>query len=171
MFDEVLCDATFYGGEVEYIIPVTRYASRGVVYNKEGLVALLELENVAGYKLPGGEIEWEESPQEAFVREVKEEMGYKITQYKNIGKVEEHKGQTNFCQYSYCFIGEVGTQCYTLNLTENEQKLGMKPVWLTLDEAINKLRHSLITCCDYRLKFMYCRDLMILEYVQEQELG
>ena len=64
--------------------PKVRYGARGIVKTQDGLIAVFFKKAKNEYKLPGGGIEQGETPEEAFTREVLEEVGIKIKnlQYK-----------------------------------------------------------------------------------------
>ena len=60
--------------DVELNNPKVRYASRGIIRNS-GKIAIFYKENKNEYKLPGGGMDEGETPEECFIREVKEETG------------------------------------------------------------------------------------------------
>ena len=53
----------------------TRLGARGIVIRDDGKIAIFNKTNKNEYKLPGGGIENDETPEEAFKREVLEETG------------------------------------------------------------------------------------------------
>lgn len=170
MLKKRITDATFGSGEPQYIKEVTREASRGVVFNKNGEIAMLFMKQNEAFKLPGGGIEGIETKEATFLREIREEMGYDLSFCKYIGSIEEHKNQTGFYQYSHCFIGRIGTTQYEIDLTDQEKALGLQLCWMDPQEAYTKMKYYLVKCHDYQLKFMVLRDLYIIKYVIEHEL-
>ena len=66
-----------------------RPTSRGIILDKDDLVCLY---TIYGRSLfPGGGIEEGESPEQAFIREAKEEAGVEITNIKPLGIVSEFR--------------------------------------------------------------------------------
>lgn len=81
-----------------------RLSSRGIVIREDGKIAIFNKSNKNEYKLPGGGIEGNESPEEAFKREVLEETGCVVKIIKKLGTTEEYKSLTNFKQISNIFV-------------------------------------------------------------------
>ena len=163
MFSLQITDAFFSGGEPVYLTNVDRYASRGVLIDDQMRVAMMHIRANNYYKLPGGGIEHDETPEEAFNREVKEETGYECKIIKQIGIIEEHKNKNNFLQSSYCYLAKV-TGIHSLQaLSKSEkEKLNLELCWLSFSEAIKIMNQSHLECNDYSFKFMLLRDSIIL---------
>ena len=49
--------------------------TRGIIYHEGKLLVVKHGQQVGFYALPGGHIEWAETPEECFKREIKEELG------------------------------------------------------------------------------------------------
>ncbi len=130
MFEYKITDADIIGGNKNLLKDVTRYASRGLLVDDNN-IALMHMPKNGYYKLPGGGLEEFETPEMAFVREVKEETGYSLTSVKLFGNIEEHKTHNNFLQYSYCFYAKQGTEESNKKLTDNEKELGLRVVWIS----------------------------------------
>lgn len=62
---------------VEMLEPICRRAARGIVLDEAGNMVVFYKKNKNMYKLPGGGLENNESYENAFVREVKEEVDVK----------------------------------------------------------------------------------------------
>lgn len=144
-----------------------RYGARGIVIREDGKIALLNKVNKNIYKLPGGGIEDNETPEEAFKREILEETGCIIDIINKIGTTEEYKTKIKFKQVSHIFVGKVIDDTHKLNLTQKEKEEGAKLVWVTPQEGL-----KLINECYDRLKatnisysgmFVALRDKKILE--------
>lgn len=56
-------------------------------------------------------------------------------------------------------------------LSESELKLGMEVKWITLEKALELMKHSVHSCDDYSNKFMILRDKTILEEAVSILLG
>lgn len=154
---------------VEMQNPRVRLGSRGIVVREDGKIAVFNKSNKNEYKLPGGGIENEENPEEAFKREVLEETGCDVEIVECIGTIEEHKTLDNFKQISYVFVGKVLKDTNELHVTEKEKDEGAKLVWEAPENAL-----KLITECYnnliaskyesvYHTKFIVFRDRKILE--------
>lgn len=150
--------------------PKTRLGARGIVIRKDGNIAIFNKTNKNEYKLPGGGIENNETPEEAFKREVLEETGCIIEIIDKIGTTEEYKSKSNFKQVSYIFCGKVVEDTKKLHITKKEKDEGARLLWVTPKKAL-----ELITNCYdklvesdyesvYSTKFVVLRDRKILEY-------
>ena len=159
-----------YGNSEMMENPRVRYASRGIVFNKNNEIAIFNKANKNEYKLPGGGIEGDENPEEAFKREVLEETGCKIDIVDYLGTIEEHKSKDNFKQISYVFVGKVIEDTYHFGFTKKEKDEGARLVWTDINHGL-----KLITDCFdiikeskyesvYHTKFIVYRDRKILEY-------
>ena len=84
-----------------------RLGARGIVIRNDGKIAVFNKSNKNEYKLPGGGLEGEEKPEEAFKREVLEETGCEVEVIDFLGTTEEYKSLNNFKQISYIFVGKV----------------------------------------------------------------
>ena len=151
-----------------------RKGARGLVFNQEGKVAIFYKEKKNQYKLPGGGLEGNETFEEAFVREVREEIGCDVEIISCLGEIEEWKTKDNFRQVSRVFIGKVIKDWKQLQLTQMEQDEGGKVLWFSLAEALEKiescyehLRASNYSSI-YSSKFVIKRDVSILKYYIEK---
>lgn len=150
--------------------PRLRQGARGIVINDNGKIAIFNKSKKNEYKLPGGGIENDETPEEAFVREVLEETGCEVQITEKLGTIEENKTLDNFKQISHVFVGKVVSDSYKLNLTEKEQAEGGQLLWLSLEEALERISncYNLLVASDYEsvyhTKFIVLRDRRILEF-------
>lgn len=172
MQEELICEITDKEiGElpIEMKNPRLRLGARGIVIREDGKIAIFNKSNKNEYKLPGGGIEGEEEPGEAFKREVLEETGCEIEIIEYLGTIEEHKSLNNFKQISYVFVGKVLKDTQKLNITQKEKDEGAKLIWESLEkglELITKSYNELIPSkydSVYSTKFMVLRDRKILE--------
>lgn len=150
--------------------PRLRLGARGIVVREDGKIAVFNKSNKNEYKLPGGGIEGDEKPEEAFKREVLEETGCKIEIIEELGTTEEYKTLDNFKQISYVFVGKVLEDTKQLNVTQKEKDEGAKLVWETPENAlkvITELYDKLVASkyeSVYHTRFIALRDRKILEY-------
>ena len=154
---------------VEMEKPKLRLGARGIVIREDGKIAVFNKSNKNEYKLPGGGIEGDENPEEAFKREVLEETGCEVEIIDNLGITEEYKSKNKFKQISYVFVGKVIRDFKHLGLTKKEKEEGARLLWETPEKAL-----ELITNCFdklketkyesvYSTKFIVLRDRKILE--------
>lgn len=163
-------------GEKSYrmIDPIIRYASRGIVLNSDGKIAIFNKQKMNQYKLPGGGLEDKEDFDDAFLREVREETGCNVKIIQELGITEELKSQDNFMQISHVFVGKVIEDTKRLGLTDKEKAEGGNILWeepKTALELISSSYEKLIASkyepnkeSVYSLKFITLRDKCIIEY-------
>lgn len=118
-----------------------REASRAIVSDDMGAIALLHVTRDDYYKLPGGGIDAGENPLKALERELLEEIGCRAIVTSELGTVLEQRYYQNMTQISHCFtatvVGEKGEPDYT----EKERAAGFEIVWTkNLNEAITLLK-------------------------------
>lgn len=127
-------------------ISVVRQAVRALIFR--GNTILLMYSSINGdYKLPGGGIKTGEDHREALKREVLEESGYFISEIvEKIGEISEYskalEDDVSYFRmdshYYKCEISEKGQ--VNQNLDDYERDLDMKPLWITIDEALKRNR-------------------------------
>lgn len=139
-----------------------REASRGVVFDKEGLMPLMFVSKFNYHKLPGGGIEKGETQIDACKRELIEETGCEVEIDKEIGIVTEFRPfMDNLFQTSYCFLGRIISKERSFNLDQAEIDEGLKLTWVTLSEAISILKSDKPK--NHEGEFILKRDLAFLE--------
>lgn len=173
----VICKLTnkdFGINEIEMNESKIRLASRGIVLDKDGKIALQNKTKKNEFKLIGGGMENGEDPKEAFKREVLEEAGCEIEIIEELGITEEYKSLQNLKQISHIFVSKVIKNTHRLGLTEKEENEGAKLLWVDPKEALELI----IDCYDkllpsaydgvYDTRFVVTRDRKILEYYLEK---
>lgn len=154
---------------VEMKEPIYRKAARGIVLDEQGNMAVFYKENKNMYKLPGGGLEENESFEEAFIREIKEEVGCKVEIIKCLGYTEEYKTKSNYMQTSFVFLGRVIKKLDNLSLTDMEEAEGGKRLWMKPEEALEKMKENYDKLLAseytslYSTKIVAKRDIKILE--------
>ena len=170
---KVLTDLDFDLKVKEFNNPRVRYGARGIVFNDNNEVAILNKANKNEYKLVGGGIEENEDPIIAFKREVLEETGCKVEIDACLGLTKEEKSQDNFIQTSYVYVAHVLEDTKHLNLTSEEIDDDSHLLWMPIDDAIKKIKDcedALIgskhegNMSVYHTKFIVRRDYTILKY-------
>ncbi len=113
-----------------------REASRAVIFDESGNVALLHA-TVNGYhKLPGGGIDLGETPESALIREAQEEIGCAVEIVAELGTIVEYRKHSQLHQISYCYLAKVVGLKGEPSFTEKEKSEGLEVVWLPLTEAL-----------------------------------
>lgn len=149
--------------------PRIRFAARGIIIDNDK-IAIFNKTKKNEYKLPGGGIEDNETSEEAFIREAKEETGCEIEIIKKLGTIEEHKTLDNFKQISHVFVAKVINNTNKLDLTQKEKDEGARLIWTSDSEALNLITNCFDNLKEseyenlYHTKFIVLRDKLILEY-------
>jgi len=158
--------------------PFHRKASRGIAFDNNGKMAVFYKKNKNQYKLPGGGLDEGETFEEAFIREVEEEVGCKVEIIECLGYTEEYKTKSNYIQTSYVFIGKVVEKYEDLKLTQMEEDEGGERLWMSPNEALEKMKlnYSSLLASEYTnlysTKIVAKRDIAILEkYIELNKLS
>lgn len=168
-----ITDDTFGIESIPFDNPKIRYGARGIVKKQDGTIAVFFKKAKNEYKLPGGGVEQGETLEKAFEREVLEEVGCEVNNILLLGITRELKSQENFQQISYVFRCDVKNDTRNTKMTQKEIDEGGLVIWLTPEEALNKIIEceSQLKASDYdsiyRTKFMNYRDREILKYYIE----
>lgn len=171
-----LTDEDFGLTPIPFDNPRHRLGARGIIFNQDNKIAILNKSLKNEYKLVGGGIEEDEDPTKAFKRESLEESGCIIEIDDCLGTFEEMKSQDNFKQTSYIYVAHVIEDTKQLNFTQKEIDEGAKLIWLDINEAMNiikdsedKLKASKYEDV-YHTKFIVRRDYEILKYYKHHYL-
>lgn len=138
MFSLQICDDEKV---LEYKNSFDRVAVRAVIMHGEKI--LLVKSNKGDYKFPGGGVNKGESNNQALMREVSEETGYKIKDVIGlIGKIKEiskdkFESEYAFIMYSYYYKCSVMNEVTHQKLDDYEQDLDFVGEWINIKEAIN----------------------------------
>lgn len=138
IFDEIIGIQT----RIDGFNILLREAVRAVIIKNNKI--LMVHNNKGDYKFPGGGVEEGEGEEHsnAIVREVLEETGYLVSNIEEkIGlvierKKDSHKENTLFEMTSYYYICNVSEEKREQELDEYEAKLEFKPVWISIEDAI-----------------------------------
>lgn len=141
-----------------------RQAARAVLFDKEGRVALIAVTAKNYHKLPGGGIDEGESPAAALRREVTEETGCAIENFRELGTVEEYRNQSAIHQLSHGFAADVAGVQSAPDLVGYEVDHSFRLEWLSIEDAIRTIEETVPK--DYDAKFIRLRDLIFLKEAQ-----
>lgn len=137
----------------------TRTACRGIVIENSEI--LLSYESVTGqWMIPGGGLEENESEADCCIREVAEETGILVNASECLLEIDEYYEDCKWInKYFICKVkGTANTK-----LTEREQKVGMEPRWLSVDNAKNIFsKHTSYTETDEMRRGLYFREYTAL---------
>ncbi|PIP27617.1 MAG: ADP-ribose pyrophosphatase [Candidatus Moranbacteria bacterium CG23_combo_of_CG06-09_8_20_14_all_39_10] len=138
-----------------------RKVARAVVFDSDNKIAILKVANHNYHKLPGGGVEEGEDLAKALERKAMEEIDCKILVTGEIGKIIEHRDEWSLKQESYCYLARLVGGKGQPNFTEKEINDGFEIMWVSLDDAIEKLKKDVPD--NYEGKFIKVRDLYFLE--------
>lgn len=167
---KVINDNDFNLETIELSNPRIRISARGLVFNDDNKIAILNKNKKNEYKLVGGGVEDNENPKSTFEREVLEESGCRVKIDDFIGIIKEERTHYNFIQISYIYIAHVIEDTKHLNLTEKEKEEGAQLLWLTIDEATKLIKSGESNIKGYKYEYSYParfaikRDYTIVEY-------
>jgi 8-oxo-dGTP pyrophosphatase MutT (NUDIX family) len=120
-----------------------RFAARCVVVDENNDVALLHSLKHGFYMLPGGKIEEDETPEQAAIRECKEEIGCDVKVIAALGKTIEHRKQSQQSNISYGFLmQQYGTKEIPIPAGD-EAELEAVVEWHSLESAIGFIKERL----------------------------
>ena len=146
-----------------------RKASRAVVFDREGKVALLHSTVKHYHKLPGGGVEENEDLETALRRELLEEIGCAVENIRELGSIEEYRNAVPLHQISYCFTADLMGEKGLPHLEEGEIAEGFVTEWMDLDEAIKTMENE-ADIDIYLAKFMQRRDVSFLKETEKRTL-
>ncbi|MEI7741736.1 MAG: NUDIX domain-containing protein [bacterium] len=151
--------------EEEVLSFESRVAARALVFDKDGKIGILHARNEGYYKLPGGGVDAGESPREALVREIAEELGCKIRDVEELGMTLEYRKAYKFRQESYCFTAKLDGEKGIPAFTEKELALGFEAVWVSTEEALSLIESNLSK--KDLFSYMQVRDAAIIRFAQK----
>lgn len=151
---------------------INREAVRGIILNNKMILMLFSSE-IGAYKFPGGGKETGETKEETIIREIKEECGALVWKIdKEVGKVIEYNEAIEeeydvFKMISYYYLCMVEENYCKQNLDLYEEELGLKPVWVSIDDAIYQ-NNVLLNSNSEIIPNWVKRDTFVLEYIKEK---
>lgn len=138
----------------------TRNAVRAIIFNDNNEIALLYLATEDFYKLPGGGIDEGEDKMTALKREVLEELGIKIKDIDEIGKIISYRNEIKTIQYDYCYKAGFLKKIHDPKYTDFEKQFDFRVEWVKPSEAIKLFNDH--KGKDYFGKMFNVRDLSLI---------
>ena len=145
----------------------TRVGARVILFDDNSRVALVYEYKYDHYKLPGGNIEHNETVEQAVQREAKEEVGCKIKNLQYLGVVYSHLNQYSEDCWQYYFMAQVDGAIGESEWIDEEELHGCSIIWCAgIDEAISKVQSG--TSEEYVHLFEKARELAGLRAVTNE---
>lgn len=151
-------------GDSEVLKP--RLATRTVLFDKDGKVAILHVKKHGYYKIPGGGIEKDENAKDAAFREVVEETGCNCVIIGELGQIETEIPVWGVLDISEGFIGMVQGEKAQPNYDEWETERGFEVKWFDdIDTAILTVESNIVA--ESGMEALQNRDLVFLRLARE----
>lgn len=144
-----------------------KYATRTVLFDQDGKVAIINVKNHGYYKIPGGGVENNEDIIDAARREVQEEAGCHCEIINQLDKLETEIPAWGMLDISDGFIATVKGQKTQPNYETWEVERGFAIEWFdNLDSAITTIERNVVH--DPSMNAMQTRDLTFLKLAREK---
>lgn len=137
-----------------------REATRAIVTEADGKIALMHASLNHYYKLPGGGVEAGESLLEALYRECREEIGCDIEVTGEVGSLTEYRQRYKLKQTSYCYLARVVGEKGEPKFEPDEIAEGFEVTWVMPKEALALILESGVSV--YPAGHMVARDSALL---------
>ncbi|MBI3887985.1 NUDIX domain-containing protein [Candidatus Microgenomates bacterium] len=145
-----------------------RKAARGILL-KDGLLGIIYMANIDCHKFPGGGMQPNETPEETFKREVKEETGCNCELLLDNGDITlEFRSEHKLAQISYIFIAKAVGEASLPSPEKDEREEGLTLKWVTPLNAEGLISNSNPT--NYDGLVMKARDQKIFEFYKDKLL-
>ncbi len=143
----------------------TRVAARGIVYDNDGKVAILNVSKKNYHKLPGGGVEEGEDLYETLKRECREEIGCEVEISGEVGEIIEYRKLYEIKQTSFCYTAKVVGEKGKPQFTEDEAEKGFEILWLPIQEARALLAADFPSAAEGKM-YIVPRDKAFLEQIK-----
>lgn len=152
---------------------IKRDAARAIALDGDEIL-LMYTARYDDYSLPGGGMDAGETPEQAMIRELREETGARqIRDITPFGCFEEYRpwyrdGADVMHMLSYCFYCRVDRDLGTPTFEHYEINNGMRPVWVSLNHAI--AHNKAVMANSAKAGQSLIRETMLLEMIASQRL-
>lgn len=143
-----------------------KYATRTVLLDQDGKVAIINVTKHGYYKIPGGGVEAGEDFEMAARREVMEEAGCDCRIIGELGRMETPVAVWEMLDISDGFIASVVGEKLQPQYEDWESERGFKIEWFdNLDSAIATIEKNVVT--EPGMDCLQARDLAFLKLAKE----
>lgn len=120
-----------------------RRAARTVILDGEtGKIAVIEARGGDYHKIPGGGIDEGETPEQAAIREAKEEAGCDVELVKKIGELDfVDSKKPELIHHSICYLARVTSEIGEPSFDDGEKKRNFRLLWLDINEALSLFKN------------------------------
>lgn len=144
-----------------------KYATRTVLFDQDGKVAIINVKKHGYYKIPGGGIEDGEDILDAARREVQEESGCNCELVSKLGKLETEIPVWGLLDISEGFVATVIGEKTAPNYETWETERGFAIEWFDdLDTAISTIESNIVS--EPGMDVLQERDLTFLKLARER---
>ena len=143
----------------------TRYAVRGIVKDEMNRVAIFHHTKTGTYGLPGGGVEGQETPEQAVIRECREEIACEVRVLRGLARTIEYRKRKKMLYDSTAYLAELVGEKGVPVPQDSELTHGSVVIWVSIDEAITLLESiPLSTKRDFLYdNYIIQRDLSFLK--------
>lgn len=143
-----------------------KFATRTVLFDEDGRVAVINVKRHGYYKIPGGGIEEGEDIKDAATREVKEESGCECTITEELGRIETEVPVWQMLDISDGFIATVQGEKSQPTYEDWEKERGFELEWFQdLDTAISVIEGNIVN--EPGMEALQNRDLAFLKLARK----
>ncbi len=144
-----------------------RSATRTVLFDQDGKVAILNVKKHGYYKIPGGGVEEEKNVKDSATREVKEETRCNCTIVEELGQVKTEIPVWGTLDISDGFVAVVQGEKALPSYEEWEIERGFEVEWFDdIDTAISTIESNIVT--EPGMDTIQKRDLNFLKLAREK---
>lgn len=144
-----------------------RKAVRVVVFDDKWEIAMIRINKIGCFMIPGWGIEKDETVYDAVSREMLEEVWVEVHELWYLGDTMERKTRNNTINHSYVFTAKVKKNLGYVNLEKDEEENGHELIWMKLEDAHKRVMHDYAIATEFITKASSKREMLILEYVRD----
>ena len=151
--------------EIEYR---ERLTAKAIIFNSDGLIAMVGSKSHPYSLLPGGGVDDGEDYEAGIIRELKEEIGCDIEISECVGEIDDYRSLSEKHYITRCFYGKIRGEIGELILVPEEIENGFFVKWVGVESALNLLNQAYSELQQgkveaYNIAFNILRDKLFLE--------